>query len=118
MNVCCSGSQTLASRPRSFRPFHVGVKFRQAEAPFLRLGQTFRLFVGENGLDVLRALYLDLTGQPVPDDPARAFVLGALHALVGNGTATWTALESGDVLLTCSSGIVLNLGKDGVTRIR
>jgi hypothetical protein len=54
----------------------------------------------------------------VPDDPARAFVLGALHALVGNGTATWTALESGDVLLTCSSGIVLHLGKDGVTRVQ
>jgi hypothetical protein len=54
----------------------------------------------------------------VPDDPARAFVLGAFHALVGSGTATWTALESGDVLLTCSWGIVLHLGKDGVTRIR
>jgi len=33
-----------------------------------RLGGTFRLFVGERGLDVARALYLDLTGQPVPDD--------------------------------------------------
>ena len=31
-----------------------------------RLGSSFRLFVGDNGLDVLRALYLDLTGQPVP----------------------------------------------------
>jgi D-aspartate ligase len=31
-----------------------------------RLGSSFRLFVAENGLDVLRALYLDLTGQPVP----------------------------------------------------
>jgi D-aspartate ligase len=35
-----------------------------------RIGATFRLFVGGNGLDVARALYLDLTGQPVP--PARA----------------------------------------------
>jgi D-aspartate ligase len=31
-----------------------------------RIGATFRLFVAENGLDVLRALYLDLTGQSVP----------------------------------------------------
>lgn len=31
-----------------------------------RLGSTFRLFVGANGLDVLHALYLDMTGQPVP----------------------------------------------------
>jgi predicted ATP-grasp superfamily ATP-dependent carboligase/SAM-dependent methyltransferase len=31
-----------------------------------RVGVTFRLFVGDDGLDVVRALYLDLTGQPVP----------------------------------------------------
>jgi predicted ATP-grasp superfamily ATP-dependent carboligase len=31
-----------------------------------RLGATFRLFVDEHGLDVVRALYLDLTGQPIP----------------------------------------------------
>lgn len=31
-----------------------------------RLGGAFRLFVDSNGLDVVRALYLDLTGQPVP----------------------------------------------------
>lgn len=31
-----------------------------------RLGAAFRLFVATNGLDVARALYLDLTGQPVP----------------------------------------------------
>jgi D-aspartate ligase len=31
-----------------------------------RIGLTFRLFVGDNGLDVMRAAYLDLTGQPVP----------------------------------------------------
>jgi D-aspartate ligase len=30
-----------------------------------RIGATFRLFVAENGMDVARALYLDLTGQPV-----------------------------------------------------
>jgi predicted ATP-grasp superfamily ATP-dependent carboligase/ubiquinone/menaquinone biosynthesis C-methylase UbiE len=31
-----------------------------------RIGGTFRLFVGSNGIDVARAQYLDLTGQPVP----------------------------------------------------
>jgi predicted ATP-grasp superfamily ATP-dependent carboligase len=30
-----------------------------------RIGATFRLFVGTNGIDVARALYLDLTGQRV-----------------------------------------------------
>ena len=31
-----------------------------------RIGCTFRLFAAADGLDVARALYLDLTGQPVP----------------------------------------------------
>lgn len=31
-----------------------------------RIGGTFRLFVGDGEVDVLRAMYLDLTGQPVP----------------------------------------------------
>jgi D-aspartate ligase len=31
-----------------------------------RLGSSFRLFVAPNGLDVLRALYLDLTGEKIP----------------------------------------------------
>jgi len=30
-----------------------------------RIGGTFRLFVGGDGVDVLRTLYLDLTGQEV-----------------------------------------------------
>jgi predicted ATP-grasp superfamily ATP-dependent carboligase len=34
-----------------------------------RIGATFRLFVAENGLDVVRAMYLDLTGQPVTSAP-------------------------------------------------
>jgi predicted ATP-grasp superfamily ATP-dependent carboligase len=34
-----------------------------------RVGATFRLFTGENGMDVIRALYLDLTGQPVESAP-------------------------------------------------
>jgi D-aspartate ligase len=31
-----------------------------------RIGGTFRLFVARNGMDVARALYLDMTEQPVP----------------------------------------------------
>jgi len=31
-----------------------------------RIGGTFRLFVGQDGTDVLRACYLDLTGQEIP----------------------------------------------------
>jgi predicted ATP-grasp superfamily ATP-dependent carboligase len=30
-----------------------------------RIGCTFRLFVADNGMDVARALYLDMTGQPI-----------------------------------------------------
>jgi predicted ATP-grasp superfamily ATP-dependent carboligase len=36
-----------------------------------RLGATFRLFTGENGLDLARAYYLDMTGQRVPPSVAR-----------------------------------------------
>jgi predicted ATP-grasp superfamily ATP-dependent carboligase len=32
-----------------------------------RVGATFRLFAQDNGLDVARSLYLDMTGQPIPD---------------------------------------------------
>ena len=32
-----------------------------------RLGGAFRLFVDRYGLDVMRAMYLDMTGQPVPE---------------------------------------------------
>ncbi len=36
-----------------------------------RIGATFRLFLAENGMDVARALYLDLTGQPIIPGAAR-----------------------------------------------
>jgi len=36
-----------------------------------RLGATFRLFVGTGEMDVVRAAYLDLTGQPVPASDIR-----------------------------------------------
>ena len=34
--------------------------------PNPRIGSSFRLFVSPDGMDVARALYLDMTGQPVP----------------------------------------------------
>lgn len=43
-----------------------------------RVGGAFRLFRGTNGLDVVRACYLDLTGQTVPEsspDPGRKWML-------------------------------------------
>jgi D-aspartate ligase len=36
-----------------------------------RVGTTFRLFVGENGMDVVRALYLDLMGKHIVPETAR-----------------------------------------------
>ena len=36
-----------------------------------RIGCSFHLFTAENGLDVARALYLDMTGQPVPESRVR-----------------------------------------------
>lgn len=36
-----------------------------------RVGQAFRIFVAHNGMDVARALYLDLTGQSVPASTPR-----------------------------------------------
>lgn len=35
--------------------------------PNPRIGSTFRLFVDQRGMDVARWLYLDLTGQPLPE---------------------------------------------------
>jgi D-aspartate ligase len=36
-----------------------------------RLGGQFRLFETDSGLDVVRAMHLDLTGREIPHDPAR-----------------------------------------------
>jgi predicted ATP-grasp superfamily ATP-dependent carboligase len=36
-----------------------------------RVGQAFRMFLSEDGTDVVRAMYLDLTGQPVGELVAR-----------------------------------------------
>ncbi len=50
----------------------IGYKFDQRSGEYKlldvnpRIGTTFRLFVDTAGMDVARALYLDLTGQPIP----------------------------------------------------
>ncbi|MDN0196932.1 ATP-grasp domain-containing protein [Streptomyces sp. S.PNR 29] len=65
-----------------------------------RPGAQFRLFTDGAGLDVVRALHLDLTGRPLPDGaPAigRAFVvenyapLAALRAAPGGRELAWHA---------------------------
>jgi predicted ATP-grasp superfamily ATP-dependent carboligase len=55
-----------------------------------RIGATFRLFVGTNGLDVARALYLDLTGQEVPPTQARQ---GRKWLVENKDLESWLALR-------------------------
>jgi len=53
-------------------PVDVGYRFDARDGQYKlldlnpRIGATFRLFAAPNGLDVARALYLDVTGQAVP----------------------------------------------------
>ena len=62
-----------------------------------RLGATFRLFVGGDGMDVVRAMYLDLTGQPVPPTATsdgrkwwvEPFDVWTARALVREHSLTW-----------------------------
>ncbi|MEO3976052.1 ATP-grasp domain-containing protein [Streptomyces sp. CAU 1734] len=72
-----------------FRRDHTG-RYRLLDAN-PRPGAQFRLFTDTTGLDVVRALYLDLTGQPVPrgsGGPGRVFVAenyALLSVLAGAG---------------------------------
>jgi D-aspartate ligase len=62
-----------------------------------RIGCTFRLFAGTNAMDVARVLYLDLTGQPVPQSSAcvgrkwvvEDFDLFSSYRLWREGALTW-----------------------------
>jgi predicted ATP-grasp superfamily ATP-dependent carboligase len=61
-----------------------------------RIGSTFRLFVADNGMDVARALYLDLTGQGV----------NAGSAIEGR---KWI-VEDFDLISCCGYAVDRNLG--------
>jgi D-aspartate ligase len=78
----CAWSETLADTTKALMSaigyrgiLDIGYRYdaRDGEYKLLdvnpRIGSTFRLFVGEGGLDVIRVLYLDLTGQAVPYGP-------------------------------------------------
>ena len=62
----------LLSRLRYWGVVDIGYRYDRRDGQYRvldinpRLGGAFRLFVDRNGLDVARAMYLDLTGQPVP----------------------------------------------------
>ncbi|MBR8641770.1 ATP-grasp domain-containing protein [Streptomyces tuirus] len=67
-----------------------------------RTGAQFRLFADSTGLDVVRALHLDLTGRPLPDAvpmTGRTFVvenyapLAALRAAPGGRELAWHAAD-------------------------
>ncbi|MGA5898054.1 ATP-grasp domain-containing protein [Streptomyces venetus] len=67
-----------------------------------RTGAQFRLFADRAGLDVVRALHLDLTGRPLPDGApmaGRTFVvenyapLAALRAAPGGRELAWYAAD-------------------------
>ncbi len=58
-------------------PLDLGFRFDARDGQYKlldvnpRIGATSRLFVADNGLDVARSLYLDLTGQTVPQGGVR-----------------------------------------------
>jgi predicted ATP-grasp superfamily ATP-dependent carboligase len=80
----CLGNETVERITRTFMRdvgyqgvLDIGYRFDRRDGLYKvldvnpRIGSTFRLFVAENGVDVARALYLDLTGQPIPSAIAR-----------------------------------------------
>ncbi len=79
----CARNETIARTTREFMKacgyrgiLDIGYRYDQRDGQYKvidinpRVGATFRLFVGANGMDVIRAMYLDLTGQPVEFAPA------------------------------------------------
>ncbi len=74
----CIANDTVAEQTRNFMkaigyrgPLDIGYKYDDQTGQYKaidvnpRIGATFRLLVDSHGMDVARALYLDLTGQPV-----------------------------------------------------
>ncbi|GAC1345835.1 MAG: hypothetical protein NVSMB27_08490 [Ktedonobacteraceae bacterium] len=79
----CIANDVVARQTRDFMkaigyrgPLDIGYKYDDRTGQYKaidvnpRIGRTFRLLVDSRGMDVARALYLDLTGQPVvPGEP-------------------------------------------------
>jgi predicted ATP-grasp superfamily ATP-dependent carboligase len=79
----CITNDIVAKQTRAFMkalgyrgPLDIGYKYDERSGQYKaidvnpRIGRTFRLLVDSAGMDVARALYLDLTGQPViPGEP-------------------------------------------------
>jgi D-aspartate ligase len=69
-----------------------------------RIGATFRLFVGNGGMDVLRACYLDLTGQSVAADEVtdgRKWMNEGYDAHVAAGEIASGKLTIADYVRSC-----------------
>ncbi|HEX5824562.1 MAG TPA: hypothetical protein VFY18_08905 [Candidatus Limnocylindrales bacterium] len=78
LGICLRNDVVMATTERWMRELgyrgilDIGYRFDRRDGQYKvldvnpRIGATFRLFVARNGMDVVRALYLDLTGQPVP----------------------------------------------------
>lgn len=79
----CALNETVARTTREFMKacgyrgiLDIGYRYDERDGQYKvmdinpRVGATFRLFVGSNGMDVIRAMYLDMTGQPVESAPA------------------------------------------------
>ncbi len=79
----CARNETMARTTREFMKacgyrgiLDIGYRYDARDGQYKvidinpRVGATFRLFVGSNGMDVIRAMYLDLTGQSVDSAPA------------------------------------------------
>jgi D-aspartate ligase len=83
LGVCCGNEEVEATSERFLKALgykgivDMGYRYDARDGQYKlldvnpRIGATFRLFVGRSGTDVARALYGDLTGQPVHASPAR-----------------------------------------------
>lgn len=101
LGVCVSNERVAAAAKRMMRElgYHgivdMGFRYDPRDDQYKlldvnpRLGSTFRLFAAKNGIDVVRALHLDLTGLTVPsstttdgrkwlDEPSDLFTFGEL----------------------------------------
>lgn len=78
LGICCK-NETVSKQTRDFMKsigyrgiLDIGYKYDARTGKYYlldpnpRIGATFRLFVDTNGTDAIRALFRDLTGQPVP----------------------------------------------------